>query len=1017
MKPTILYLDDDWIHLTDFKENFKNDYNIFLVDSTIEAYKVLKHNSVNVIIADQNLSNETGVEFFERVRNEFTKPYRILITGFSGLNIVIDAINKGQIYHYFKKPWIEEEVRMVIDNLMKNEELKRQLLEKESQFESLFEQAAVGLARLNINFQLIDVNKKFCEFTGYSKKRMLEMTIEEIIHPDDQEMGSLNKHKIIVGVIPHYQTEKRIIRNDGVVIWGRVTISVAVNDSGMPGYLICVLEEITDKKRSEQEVAKYREHLEEIVKSRTSELRKFLQVVEQSPISVIITDTEGLIEFVNPKFTENTGYSVDEVFHKKPNILKSGHHSVDFYNVLWKTIKKGNIWQGEIANKKRNGDIFWESTKIFSIKDDQNKIKHFVTVKEDITEKKRIEVAVEERVALLDMNRRAMLNMMEDLSEAKKGAEAATQAKSAFLANMSHEIRTPMNSVLGFLSLVLDDPELGTEHHKNLMTAYSSARDLLGLINNILDISKLESGKIELEKVPFFLPKLMHETLQTLNIIAKEKGLRLDLKIEPAIPLNVIGDSARLKQILINLIGNAIKFTEKGSVQVLLKPWSDKNFIHFSINDTGIGINDTRLKKIFEPFTQADSSTSRRFGGTGLGTTISRQLVELMDGEIWVDSELNKGSSFQFTIQLIETEKDSPDIDNFAWTTKSQPDWTFRRFRILMVEDIETNRTLGKIRLENQGHTLLFAHNGLEALEIYQQEEIDLILMDIQMPEMDGIEATRRIRELEVISEKYVPIIALTASIMKEDIDLCKEAGMDDVAGKPIDFNQLYLIMEKTVPEGVGQLATPEDIEIEPFTVEAKIPPLVGINVEKGLAVWKESKVYIKNLMDFADNYQSKAADISGFIDVGDIDSAIKTAHALKGVAGSLFLGEVMDISRKLDNELRKDRLADAMQLLPNLTVAIRAVIEQIKTLKRKEETVEFPKKEMDQPRLKEIITSMLIAFEQYNPDVMVPYLDDLKEFLTEKQIRSIIKHIEGFNFDAAKYETIELAKKIAIKI
>ncbi|KPA12642.1 multi-sensor hybrid histidine kinase, partial [Candidatus Magnetomorum sp. HK-1] len=341
------------------------------------------------------------------------------------------------------------------------------------------------------------------------------------------------------------------------------------------------------------------------------------------------------------------------------------------------------------------------------------------------------------------------VRLLDEAKKAREEAEEANRAKSQFLANMSHEIRTPMNSVIGFLSLVLDDPIISERQRKYLSSAHNSSEKLLELLNDILDLSKLESGKLELENIPFDLHEMIRDTVQMLDLSAQKKNLYLSSDIDNALPHYIMGDPGKLRQILVNLTGNAIKFTEKGEVSICVALAEQEDMIHFSVSDTGIGIPSERLDTIFDPFTQADASTTRKFGGTGLGTTISKQIAELMGGKIWAESIEGKGSTFHFTAHLKATQKkpvreignDFISLDDNESLSKFQ-----RCFKVLLAEDIEENIILAKIRLEEKGHTIIVAKDGRQALEMFQKNELDLILMDVHMPQMNGLEATKKIR-------------------------------------------------------------------------------------------------------------------------------------------------------------------------------------------------------------------------------------------------------------------------------
>ncbi|MDM8537263.1 transporter substrate-binding domain-containing protein [Desulfobacterales bacterium HSG17] len=609
----------------------------------------------------------------------------------------------------------------------------------------------------------------------------------------------------------------------------------------------------------------------------------------------------------------------------------------------------------------------------------------------------------------------AMQNMMEDLKKAKKEAENATRAKSHFLANMSHEIRTPMNSVIGFLSLSLEDTNISEKQRNYLSIAQNSSETLLNLINDILDVSKLESGKLELEKIPFDLPLMMQKTLNSFDIRAREKNLTLELDIHEDVPRYVAGDPGRLKQILMNLVGNAVKFTEKGSIAVSAVLADRKDFLHFSVADTGVGIPSDRINMIFDPFTQADSSTSRKFGGTGLGTTISRQLTELMDGEIWAESQEGKGSVFHFTA-CIKASDTRPEDKNGHFSSEN-----FRCFKILVAEDVDENVRLVKIRLEEQGHSIIVARNGKEAVRAFERDKPDIILMDVHMPEMDGLKATMKIREMEAGSNARTPIVALTASLMKEEREVCIKAEMDAVAAKPVNFEKLFAIMEKLVPKGAGTCKQEPKImsqELLSLNRELLIPDLIGIDTQKGIQTWKDVKVYKKALRSFARDNESAAEKTRAFIENNERENAIRLVHTIKGLAGNLSVTDVYAIADKLDIALRQKKDdSEIIHLIESLADAMTIACSSIKQIEPEKKEPDQPREVLELPVMEELFRDMLIAFEEYNHKTLEPFIEKLDRFFSPDQVDPIRHQVDRFDFDGAKDETVKLGLSLRLKI
>ena len=510
------------------------------------------------------------------------------------------------------------------------------------------------------------------------------------------------------------------------------------------------------------------------------ELKKLYNVTQQIPISVVVTDVNGNIEFTNPYFSTLTGYSPKEVIGKNPRILSSELTPKSIYKELWGTIRSGKIWRGEFCNKKKNGELYWESSTISPINDIRGKIINYVAVKSDITEQK---------------------NFEDSLKKAKSKAEKSERAKSIFLAVMSHEIRTPLNGIIGMAEILLDT-FTDKRYKDKVVTIVNSGKILKDTINSILDFSKIESEKIVLENIDFSLFDLINIRTDLFGKIAEQKGLQYVVNIDDNLPDYFNGPSHHLGQILNNLISNAIKFTEQGTVTVSVAWVGEKegSMIEFIIQDSGIGIDTDKLQQIFEPFTQADNSITRRFGGTGLGLAISQKLVSLMGGNIRVDSSLGHGSTF--TVQVVLKKINQT---NTFHTEKSKKNFTEPfpvRFRLLLVEDDLINQKVFLGMISKMNLEVTVANRGELALEYLEQESFDLVLMDCNLPGISGYKTCETFREYEKNTGKpqRTPVVAITALATAEDRASCLAHGMDDHISKPIDVQQFYFTLRRWLP-------------------------------------------------------------------------------------------------------------------------------------------------------------------------------------------------------------------------
>lgn len=478
---------------------------------------------------------------------------------------------------------------------------------------------------------------------------------------------------------------------------------------------------------------------------------------------IIITDKDGSIIRCNHAILRITGYTEDELIGKNPSLFKSGRQDTAFYQRLWSDIKTKGQWTGEIWNKRKNGEIFPQHISITAVKDATGNTTHYVGSFLDISKTVKQQQELKTKASELEI--------------ARDKAESASKAKSEFLATMSHEIRTPMNGVLGMAQL-LSDTRLNKQQQQYLQTIQNSGHNLLEIINDVLDFSKIEAQKMELEMVPFNVQNISFEAANLLVAKAQEKNIELLFNIAPECPNYVIGDPVKLRQVLLNIIGNAIKFTDKGHVllEISCTEIEDNSVdLFFKITDTGIGISKEQQQLLFQPFTQADSSTTRKFGGTGLGLSICYRLVEMMNGKIKIESEINKGSAFSFTIRLPTGEK----IEHLSLQDLSGLD-------IFVVDDNITNLQIIEQQLKASNMNVVTCSSSSDALEIINNQNIDfdLAILDFCMPEMDGLELGKAF--LTNKKTHSLPLLLLTSAAQNDDISLIEELGFAGYLTKPV---------------------------------------------------------------------------------------------------------------------------------------------------------------------------------------------------------------------------------------
>jgi two-component system sensor histidine kinase/response regulator len=553
------------------------------------------------------------------------------------------------------------------------------------------------------------------------------------------------------------------------------------------------------------------------------------------------------------------------------------------HSTLFETVQLRSNYAAEHRLKMQSGDYghFWiEAEPLYNL---QGKFEGAVVSATDIS---------------------AQVQIKQELHQAKAIAENASHAKSDFLARMSHEIRTPMNAIIGLTQLVMRT-ELSAKQATHLQKVEKSAKALLGIINDILDFSKIEAGKMSIESVSFDL----HEVLDNLsNIITSkvdEKTLEIAFHIDADVPYFLEGDPLRLGQVLINLVSNAVKFTEQGSVNLEIHVHSQNTqqvYLQFSVCDTGIGMSPEQLAHLFESFHQADGSISRRYGGTGLGLAISKQLVELMGGNIHVESELGKGSCFSFEMIFNKAENQTPQKPVQTAFLTTQKLTHIRGAKVLLVEDNVINQQIAREFLEQLFIHVDIANNGLIALEKVQEHEYDLILMDIQMPVLNGLDATRQLRE----AGYTLPIIAMTSHAMTGDKEKSLSVGMNDHLTKPIDIEKLENALLEWLPERERDFNAPSVSHSDFVELTGDLPIIEGINLQDGVRLVGGSRsLYRELLIEFATQYRDASNKIRLDLAKSEREAALIITHSIKGTSGSLGINWVYEITKRLEDLLR----------------------------------------------------------------------------------------------------------------
>ena len=667
--------------------------------------------------------------------------------------------------------------------------------------------------------------------------------------------------------------------------------------------------------------------------------------------------------YINDEVEKMLGYPAEDFLLPNPKrTIADFVHPEDMQIILDTDLYNPDGYQLELRMIDRYQNVKWVLGYGRAVKDELSDDIYFDGFVMDISDRKIMESA---------------------LISAKEKAEQAAITRAAFLANMSHEIRTPMNAIIGFSDILLDE-ELSNNQRKQINTINQSAKSLLHILNDVLDSAKLEKGKFQLEYRDFYLVEEVDSVVSTLWLQAQHKGLQINLNIDKDTQCFYHGVPDRLRQVLTNIIGNSVKFTEQGSVTISIKN-KQSGYLHFAISDTGIGMTPTQLESVFEPFAQADESMSRRFGGTGLGTTISKQLIELMGGTISAKSEKGKGSTFEFNIPMV--------LANVPTKSKLQEIYTeLPQLSILIVDDIEQNIDLMSLILKRNDHSFAVARNGEQALLKMENERFDIVLMDIQMPVMDGLTASKKRREYEVENGlARLPIIALTASVLPQDRKSAEESGMDGFANKPIDLRQLL--------NEIARVLTLNKLIID--VEEDKPTQSISIDIEKGIDLWGSKTTLFNEIVRFLNQSKSNITALTDLIKNSEWDTVENTAHKYKGAAGNLALNKLMLALTTLEDASRKHKEKEALLSLENIESEINSITQCTKKM-----TTRTYQEIKTENTSHEVLLETLLKLEAFveNNEFDDEQLDILQAVHSDfnEDINSIITACNDFDFELA---------------
>ncbi|MDP1524382.1 MAG: response regulator [Rhodocyclaceae bacterium] len=844
------------------------DFVLFFADSAKEAFEVAHQTDVQFVIVTQHLDDGGGVDLIRQLRQSgrFLHEPMILLTSSPSQELNSTAEMAG-VTEVFRKQDIQEllnflrrflgiysalsgRVLYIEDETSQRLALKTQLQEWGLQVDAYPSADAAWEAYLRNDYDLVltDIN-----MPG-------RMSGSRFINRVRRMSGA--KGSVLILALTAFDTPARRIE----------LFYLGIDD--YVGKPVALLE--------------LRARIQNLL-ARKNALDRIRLMLSATMIGVVVVGEQGLIQMFNPEAEKLFGATESEMLDRPVAAIFADPEGEDSELLVTKPIAAGKFpCHIDALGRRKDGSSFFA---------------HLVLEQLDV-------VAGSQQYALMVRDLTSERLLAERLIYAKDAAEIASRIKSDFLANMSHEIRTPMNAVIGLAHLCLQT-DLTPKQRDYLEKINTSGKLMVGILNDLLDYSKIEAGRMELENAPFALADVAKNLRAVFEAKALEKGLAFECTVSPALPSVLRGDPLRLGQILINLIGNAIKFTAQGSVRVALMPDADNDadptaiILRATVRDSGVGMTADQIDRVFQAFSQADSSITRKFGGTGLGLSISKRLVELMGGQIGVDSRPGEGTCFTFTARMSPFEGSPADFHAHARpVTDGRTASRLKGARVLLVEDNDVNQQVAQELLERAGVAVVIAENGQEALKELAQQEYDAVLMDLQMPVMDGLTATREIRR----QEKYrnLPVIAMTANAMANDRERCLEVGMNDHIGKPIDVSELYAVLAQYLPAKEA-VEPDESFATAAGGITVELPELSSLNSAAGIKrVGGDAPLYLDILFKFLDRQQDFGERMRELLrDPGQREAAERLAHTFKGLAATIGANDLAGVARELEEMIR----------------------------------------------------------------------------------------------------------------